>query len=88
MTQNKTDYAAVQSWFEWAAYSAHIRVPDHHKEAIRKALKLADRLERGEVSEEMVKVFKDYQGPAVQDFLIVETYKAMTAQLLKEIGDD
>ncbi len=63
------------------------QVTDGHLETIQTALRLADRLQSGEVSEGMLRVWADREITEWPNHKaeITEDFKAMAAQMLKEI---
>jgi hypothetical protein len=55
--------------------------------AIQSALRIADRVQSGEVSFKMCEQFFDYIDDGTDEKMVCDIYKAMTAQMIKECED-
>ena len=92
--KDKRDYKAALEHFEYAINETGERFTepfDGFEGDVLAALSIADRLQRGEVSDEMYDAFADYIEPDYIDFVrgdVAELFKAMITQMLKEIEDD
>lgn len=95
---DKTDYKAALEIVEKhiaeikrvnGAISAPVWIDADVAKTVQEALEIADRMQSGEVSEGMIRAAKDaqfYKGIERED--LCENFKAMTAQLLKEVRDE
>lgn len=86
---NKHDFKAALDGYKRAKDNFDINVwLNTYVEEFVTALRIADRLQSGEVSLEMADAFRGYLDDGNSVELISNVFKAMAQQLIKEVEDE
>jgi hypothetical protein len=88
---DKMDFKGALEDMKLPTQNYAVSIMMDHFETIQFALRLAERVQSGKISEEALSIAYDtaaeYDG-FISGHILCETYRKMTEQLLKEVRDD